>query len=43
MKVGAWLVTRGATAGFDEHIYVRYVWTFEKICSARTAGGAAIS
>ncbi len=29
MKVGARLVTCGATAGFDEQIDVRYVWTFE--------------
>ena len=29
MKVGARLVTCGATAGFDERIDVRYVWTFE--------------
>lgn len=29
MKVGARLVTCGATGGFDEHIDVRYVWTFE--------------
>jgi alcohol dehydrogenase len=29
MSVGARLVTCGATAGFDEQIDVRYVWTFE--------------
>ena len=29
MKVGARLVTCGATAGFEEKIDVRYVWTFE--------------
>lgn len=29
MKVGARLVTCGATAGFEEHIDIRYVWTFE--------------
>lgn len=29
MKRGARLVTCGATAGFDEAIDVRYVWTFE--------------
>ncbi|MEM7017466.1 MAG: SDR family NAD(P)-dependent oxidoreductase [Pseudomonadota bacterium] len=29
MKVGARLVTCGATAGFAEDIDVRYVWTFE--------------
>lgn len=29
MKVGARLVTCGATAGFQEHIDVRYVWTYE--------------
>jgi alcohol dehydrogenase len=29
MKVGARLVTCGATAGFDEQIDVRYVWTYE--------------
>lgn len=29
MKVGARLVTCGATAGFDEQIDLRYVWTFE--------------
>ncbi len=29
MKVGARLVTCGATAGFDEKVDVRYVWTFE--------------
>ena len=29
MKVGARLVTCGATAGFDERIDVRYVWTYE--------------
>jgi alcohol dehydrogenase len=29
MKVGARLVTCGATAGFDEHIDIRYIWTFE--------------
>lgn len=29
MKVGARLVTCGATAGFDEHIDVRYIWTYE--------------
>lgn len=29
LKVGGRLLTCGATAGFDEHIDVRYVWTFE--------------
>lgn len=29
MKVGARLVTCGATAGFEEQIDIRYVWTFE--------------
>ena len=29
MKVGARLVTCGATAGFDESVDVRYVWTYE--------------
>lgn len=29
MKVGGRLVTCGATAGFDESIDVRYIWTFE--------------
>jgi alcohol dehydrogenase len=29
MKVGARLVTCGATAGFEEKIDVRYVWTYE--------------
>ncbi|MCP3984219.1 MAG: SDR family NAD(P)-dependent oxidoreductase, partial [bacterium] len=29
MKVGARLVTCGATAGFDEKVDARYVWTFE--------------
>ena len=29
MRVGARLVTCGATAGFDEQIDVRYVWTYE--------------
>lgn len=29
MKVGARLVTCGATAGFEENLDVRYVWTFE--------------
>ncbi len=29
MKVGARLVTCGATAGFDERIDLRYVWTYE--------------
>jgi alcohol dehydrogenase len=29
MKRGARLVTCGATAGFDETIDVRYVWTYE--------------
>jgi alcohol dehydrogenase len=29
LKVGGRLVTCGATAGFDEQIDVRYVWTFE--------------
>ena len=29
MKVGARLVTCGATAGFEEQIDVRYVWTYE--------------
>ncbi len=29
MKVGARLVTCGATAGFDESIDIRYVWTYE--------------
>ena len=29
MKVGGRLVTCGATAGFDEQIDVRYVWSFE--------------
>ena len=29
MKAGGRLVTCGATAGFDESIDVRYVWTFE--------------
>jgi alcohol dehydrogenase len=29
MRRGGRLVTCGATAGFDEHIDVRYVWTFE--------------
>ena len=29
MKVGARLVTCGATAGFEEKIDIRYVWTFE--------------
>ncbi|HIG41080.1 MAG: zinc-binding dehydrogenase [bacterium] len=29
MKVGARLVTCGATAGFDEQIDIRYVWTYE--------------
>jgi len=29
MKVGARLVTCGATAGYDERLDIRYVWTFE--------------
>lgn len=29
MRRGGRLVTCGATAGFDEHIDVRYLWTFE--------------
>jgi alcohol dehydrogenase len=29
MKAGARLVTCGATAGFDEALDIRYVWTFE--------------
>lgn len=29
LKVGGRLLTCGATAGYDEHIDVRYVWTFE--------------
>ena len=29
MKVGGRLVTCGATAGFDEQIDIRYVWTYE--------------
>jgi alcohol dehydrogenase len=29
MKLGARLVTCGATAGFDEQIDIRYIWTFE--------------
>jgi alcohol dehydrogenase len=29
MRVGARLVTCGATAGFDEQIDIRYVWTYE--------------
>ena len=29
MKVGARLVTCGATAGYDERIDLRYVWTYE--------------
>jgi alcohol dehydrogenase len=29
MKVGARLVTCGATAGFEEQIDIRYVWTYE--------------
>ena len=29
MKVGARLVTCGATAGFEEKIDIRYVWTYE--------------
>ena len=29
MKVGARLVTCGATAGFEEQIDIRYIWTFE--------------
>ncbi len=29
MRKGGRLVTCGATAGFDEHIDVRYVWTYE--------------
>ncbi len=29
MKVGARLVTCGATAGFEENVDVRFVWTFE--------------
>jgi alcohol dehydrogenase len=29
MKAGGRLVTCGATAGFDEQVDVRYVWTFE--------------
>ena len=30
MKVGARLVTCGATAGFEEQIDLRYIWTFEQ-------------
>src|SRR5262245_31291451 len=29
MKVGARLITCGATAGFEEQIDIRYVWTYE--------------
>jgi alcohol dehydrogenase len=29
MKLGARLVTCGATAGFEEQIDIRYIWTFE--------------
>ena len=29
MKVGARLVTCGATAGFEEQIDIRYIWTYE--------------
>ncbi len=29
MKLGGRLVTCGATAGYDERVDVRYVWTFE--------------
>ncbi len=29
LKVGGRLLTCGATAGFDEHVDVRYVWTYE--------------
>jgi alcohol dehydrogenase len=29
MKVGARLVTCGATAGYEEQIDIRYVWTYE--------------
>ncbi|HIF97700.1 MAG TPA: hypothetical protein EYQ54_11850 [Myxococcales bacterium] len=30
LKLGGRLVTCGATAGFDEKVDVRYVWTFEQ-------------
>ena len=29
MKVGARLVTCGATAGYDEQIDIRYIWSYE--------------
>ena len=29
MRVGARLVTCGATAGFEEQIDIRYLWTYE--------------
>jgi alcohol dehydrogenase len=29
MKLGARFVTCGATAGFEEQIDIRYIWTFE--------------